>query len=98
MSKRSSHGKSWRLRFQAEINMQRPCDGKELSEGTKSRSGMGGGCSGRGGRRGRVKSYKLCRELCNSFLNIIFDYKSMFNSMIYTKITSTNIDFPRHLL
>ena len=53
MRKRSSQGKSWSLRFQAEItNMQRPCNGKELSEGIKSGSGMGGECSGRGDRRG----------------------------------------------
>lgn len=31
--------------------MQRPYDGKELSEGTKSGSDMGDGCGGQGGRR-----------------------------------------------
>lgn len=68
MSKRSSHGKSWRLRFQAEItNMQRCCDGKELKVGVAWEEGVSAVGEEVGEVQG-VRCYRLCRGPCNSFL------------------------------
>lgn len=79
--------------------MQRPCNVKELSERTKV--GMAWGVRAVGEEVGglhRADATDCAENFVIPFLNSIQDYKSMFNSMIYTKITSTNIDFPRHLL
>lgn len=48
--------------------MQRPCNGKELSERTKVGMAWGVGAVGEEvGEVHRVRCYRLCRKLCNSF-------------------------------